>query len=361
MNIGETIKKLRKDKNVTQEKLADYLGITYQAVSKWENGTALPDITLVVPLANFFSVSADYLFKLNAEENDGKAKEYENQCKNLFNMGNMQAAVTLMREVLAEYPRNFQFMLWLARAIQWMPPDKEPQPADNEARNAEIIALCERILEDCTDNHIRHETMQILCIAYKNAGQREKAIKVAIDTAPFSASRDWLLSMVYEGEKLTFHRQGNVLAHGSFTAYELFFLSENENMPTENKIAHMEAALAIFDTIFYDGNALYHHFWMNSICSRLAECHAPTNAVKTMHYLLRAEKHAIGADNIPEEDTPYTSIFVDRHTHSTKKTFKSNAETQCNILLNRLAHEVYAPLHNDSEFIALRERLGSAM
>ena len=54
LKIGENIKELRKAQDVTQEKLADYLNISYQAVSKWENGLALPDITLRPQLANFF-------------------------------------------------------------------------------------------------------------------------------------------------------------------------------------------------------------------------------------------------------------------------------------------------------------------
>ena len=61
LKIGEKIKELRKAQDVTQEKLADYLNISYQAVSKWENGLALPDITLVPQLANFFGVTCDYL------------------------------------------------------------------------------------------------------------------------------------------------------------------------------------------------------------------------------------------------------------------------------------------------------------
>lgn len=45
LKIGEKIKELRKSQDVTQEKLADFLNISYQAVSKWENGLAMPDIT----------------------------------------------------------------------------------------------------------------------------------------------------------------------------------------------------------------------------------------------------------------------------------------------------------------------------
>lgn len=61
--IGKKIKDLRKSQDITQEKLADYLNISYQAVSKWENGTALPDITLVPSIANFFGISTDELFR----------------------------------------------------------------------------------------------------------------------------------------------------------------------------------------------------------------------------------------------------------------------------------------------------------
>ena len=62
LTIGQTIRKLRKERNLTQEELAEQLNITYQAVSKWENETGMPDISQVVPLASVFGVSTDVLF-----------------------------------------------------------------------------------------------------------------------------------------------------------------------------------------------------------------------------------------------------------------------------------------------------------
>ena len=62
MTIGEKIKQLRREQGITQEKLAEYLNISYQAVSKWENNSAFPDISLVVPISNFFGVTTDVLF-----------------------------------------------------------------------------------------------------------------------------------------------------------------------------------------------------------------------------------------------------------------------------------------------------------
>ena len=61
--IGKRIKKLRTDGNITQETLASHLNITPQAVSKWEQELALPDISLLVPIADFFGVTTDYLLR----------------------------------------------------------------------------------------------------------------------------------------------------------------------------------------------------------------------------------------------------------------------------------------------------------
>ena len=62
MKIGEKIKVLRKAKNISQETLANILGVTFQAVSKWETGATAPDIALIPPMASFFDVSIDELF-----------------------------------------------------------------------------------------------------------------------------------------------------------------------------------------------------------------------------------------------------------------------------------------------------------
>ncbi len=60
--MGQTIRRLRKERNLTQEELAEQLGVTFQAVSKWENDTGMPDISQVVPIAHVFGVSTDVLF-----------------------------------------------------------------------------------------------------------------------------------------------------------------------------------------------------------------------------------------------------------------------------------------------------------
>ena len=65
MNIGLKIKELRKKNDMTQEKLAEYLNVSFQAISKWETGVAAPDLSLIVPLARLFKVSADELLGIS--------------------------------------------------------------------------------------------------------------------------------------------------------------------------------------------------------------------------------------------------------------------------------------------------------
>ena len=61
MNIGNNIKQLRQQKNMTQEQIAEKLGVTYQAVSKWENDISCPDITLLPSLAKKLGMTLDEL------------------------------------------------------------------------------------------------------------------------------------------------------------------------------------------------------------------------------------------------------------------------------------------------------------
>ena len=92
MNIGEQILFLRKNRGITQEQLAQKLGITNQAVSKWESGQCLPDIQLLPEIAEYFNVSVDELMGRTAAKNDDdiliilknkiECAEYED-CKSL--------------------------------------------------------------------------------------------------------------------------------------------------------------------------------------------------------------------------------------------------------------------------------------
>lgn len=68
MEIGNKIKKLRMNKGITQETLANHLGVSYQAVSRWENGMTMPDISLLPEISVYFGITIDELFEVSEDK-----------------------------------------------------------------------------------------------------------------------------------------------------------------------------------------------------------------------------------------------------------------------------------------------------
>ena len=68
MNISDKILKLRKEKGLSQEALAEALGVSRQSVSKWESGAALPDTYKIIARSELFGVSTDYILKDDPSE-----------------------------------------------------------------------------------------------------------------------------------------------------------------------------------------------------------------------------------------------------------------------------------------------------
>ena len=89
LNLGKKIKTLRKQRNISQEVLAQYLGVTFQAVSKWENETAMPDITLVPAIAAFFGVSTDELLDFNLYEIEKNVEAIVDELKDELRPGDV--------------------------------------------------------------------------------------------------------------------------------------------------------------------------------------------------------------------------------------------------------------------------------
>lgn len=105
LKLHENIKRLRKEKNLTQEKLAEILGVTVGAVSKWENGNNTPDIVMLTMLASFFDVSIDVL--LGYDMASKKAEKLVENIKLLVSERRFDEAEKLSRDAMSRYPHDF--------------------------------------------------------------------------------------------------------------------------------------------------------------------------------------------------------------------------------------------------------------
>lgn len=78
MNIADRIQHLRKVKGISQEELADKVGVSRQAVSKWESEQGQPEITNIIKLSEFYNVTTDYLLVGKVENNISNTVQKEN-------------------------------------------------------------------------------------------------------------------------------------------------------------------------------------------------------------------------------------------------------------------------------------------
>lgn len=108
--FGENLKKLRKSKKLTQESLAEFLGMSFQAVSKWERGETYPDITMLPVIAAFFGVTVDSLLGTDMIAKEAKIKEYSESYSRLWNEQKIAQARDMLKEATVEFPGNYDLM-----------------------------------------------------------------------------------------------------------------------------------------------------------------------------------------------------------------------------------------------------------
>ena len=111
--MGQTIRRLRMEQNLTQETLAELLGVTSQAVSKWENDVGLPDIAQIVPLAGVFGVTTDVLFGLDPTTAETEVQTILRDVRSMEVYGDVDsylAAYDHLAAGLRRYPGNLTLL-----------------------------------------------------------------------------------------------------------------------------------------------------------------------------------------------------------------------------------------------------------
>ena len=175
--IGENIKRLRKQKGVTQETLAEHMHVSTAAVSKWERNETLPDISMVIPLASYFGVSTDEILGLNAAKNEEKIKRYLDESKRLAALGKEYDRFELISRAYNEFPNDWRIVELYMWQLNYDPHCTEPY--GNEVHKEELYRLCERVLDECNVDQTRYTALSIIGGLYILDGQKEKALETA--------------------------------------------------------------------------------------------------------------------------------------------------------------------------------------
>ncbi len=184
MFIAENLKAARKKKDMTQEEVAEILGVSPQSVSKWERGETYPDITLLPALAILYKTSVDALIGMD-RINDVQAQRevFVAEQRHVY-LGEYGAAADVLTQALKMYPNDEGMMSELAMVLAL-------EGGEDNLRRA--IALCERVLEGHRSEKVHHTTRAALSFIFLKAGDAERAAHVAKNLPHVRESREKIL------------------------------------------------------------------------------------------------------------------------------------------------------------------------
>lgn len=193
--IGENIKRLRRERDLTQEEMASHLGISFQSISKWERGEGYPDITMLLPLANYFDVTLDELVGVSEIEKSEKYDKINRLWMDNNKKGTHLENVNLMRRSLKTFPNDALLLVQLSTSLEKL----DGTTAEKSQYLKESIAVQEQILEYGKDSEIRGSTLYNICFSYWKNGEYEKAIEQAKKLPNLYKARENALVYFLEG------------------------------------------------------------------------------------------------------------------------------------------------------------------
>ncbi|MBP3320813.1 MAG: helix-turn-helix transcriptional regulator [Clostridia bacterium] len=232
LNIGENLRKLRREKDLTQEQLAEILGVTFQSVSRWETGATYPDIELLPVMAELFGVSMERLLGVEKE----RLRQAPQECYDQLNaLVDDEEILSLLKKLHREYPLD-EIILW---KLCYHTKDLEEQRR-----------LTEKLLEISTTEYYRESVIGLLINA-----EDEGRLQSFLDkyTASFNLSRELRLEERYhyrkEWDKFEEQKQQN-LHTGIF---QLLLPRLVKNYPKElnvkNSLQASKTRLALVDIL----------------------------------------------------------------------------------------------------------------
>lgn len=175
--IGDTIQKLRKIKGLTQEQVANALGITTAAVSKWETNNTYPDISLLAPLARLLGTSVDHILNFKNKLSEEEIEILLLEAKKEFEKANVPEAINYCENLLQEYPNDLLLKFHIATVyMMYM------GAALDETILSEQYLKCIELFEECSkakDNELRIASLHVLSNLYMMINELDKAENVA--------------------------------------------------------------------------------------------------------------------------------------------------------------------------------------
>lgn len=196
ITIGENIKKLRNQICITQERLAESIGVTPQAISRWESESGYPAIEYLPDLAGFFGISVDELLGVKLSEREARRENIYTTINHIEDCGYNPTAIDLLREAHAEFPSDMKISLSLAKALCSERFEEDP----NKAYLREAEKMLRDLIRQSDDYDFRFECVRFLAVLYKEAFKDEQGYEEVVKMLPsINSCREMFITDLYDG------------------------------------------------------------------------------------------------------------------------------------------------------------------
>lgn len=193
MQIGEIIRKYRKEKNLTQEEMASRLGVTAPAVNKWENGNAMPDIMLLAPIARLLGITLDTLLSFREELTREEIRSFVQEADRRFEKESYSDVFQWAKEQMETYPNSEELILSLAVILN---AQRMLQKIPDEQYETFIEKCYIKALESQAEE-IRYRAADSLFSFYMANKQYEQAEKYLEYFSREDPMRQWKQAYIY--------------------------------------------------------------------------------------------------------------------------------------------------------------------
>ncbi len=311
--LGENIKRLRQEKGITQETLADFLGVTFQSVSRWERGESYPDITTLPEIAAYFKISVDELLGANRAENEEEIKRLLEEHDNLH--WNEKALWDSINNLKERYPNDFRVQLRYMRMLNSVRQDAFA------ANGPKILSIYKNIEQNCTDDTIRIKAKnQYISYLLRMACDKDSGItfedaEKVINELPKLEDCQEMYCFNYEYVHKTpdkVYETIETLIYMQFDFLSGWFL-QRRKFSIDYQIDILEKSMAFFDYIFDDGN--YGRLWTKVIssCGILGMFYYEKgDSENSLRSLRKTAELAIKFDNLETITTLHSTLFEGR-------------------------------------------------
>lgn len=197
-NIAENLIRFRKKRKITQDELADFIGVTKGAVSKWENGFSMPDVMLLPKLASFYDVTVDELLGYEPQLSKEQIRKKYICLSKLFVEQPFEQVMECVRGMIKQYYSCYPFLLQMC--VLYLNHISLAKPDEQKKLFEEGAALCAHIIDNCKDLNVCSQAVTIKAMFDLNNHKPDDvidALEPLIDNTGVTASNEQILTQAY--------------------------------------------------------------------------------------------------------------------------------------------------------------------